>query len=319
LNDSDKRVAVVGATGVVGGQLIALIGERNFPHKDLKLFASDTGHSVEMSEKQLPVDGLSDPSELADFDIAFLAVPQSCASEICRANPGPLLIDLSAATRGPSNLPMVAPGLTSREQVVSLKEKIVEVPHPCAQAIAIILDALRPQPGFAAALLQLSASSLGKSQVDALFKQSADLLSAKFSSEEDEPQIAFNLFSDEWSKNLAAVLPLQIQKLGMKLPALAISAMHAPVFHGTILSVLLQGALEESRDQLRKAPGVLLVEDEESPGIIDAVGQEALMITIDRAEAGLAVSCAFDNARRAALSALWIAECLAPQGKQAMN
>ena len=119
----EPRVAVVGATGAVGNQLIELIAARGFPLSELKLFATEAGatQTVDAAGEQRLVDALESPADFRGFDIAFLAIPAPRAAEIIAARPGPLLIDLSAASRPPSDVPMVAPGLTSREAIAQLR------------------------------------------------------------------------------------------------------------------------------------------------------------------------------------------------------
>ncbi len=119
------RVALVGAAGTVGSQIAELIAQRDFSYAELQSFGStitpDTDDR-ETAEDSASMSELNAPSDLAVFDLAFLAVPPYEAEAIVAAAPGPILIDLSAANRLPSPLsPLVAPGLTSREQIGELK------------------------------------------------------------------------------------------------------------------------------------------------------------------------------------------------------
>src|SRR5438132_1402039 len=139
------RVAVVGATGIVGKQIVELIGERGFGIEPA-LFCSESGggEAIDFGDSESTADPLSDISDLASFDLAFLAVPASAARDIVRARPGPILIDLSAATRVPSTPPLSAPGLTSREAIIRDKQGLYDVPHPVSVALATIIGALKP-------------------------------------------------------------------------------------------------------------------------------------------------------------------------------
>ena len=116
------RVAIVGATGTVGRQLLELMDERAFPYAELKLFSSEKhfGESIETGGQTRPVAVLSDPSELADSDVAFVAMPRVGAEQIIRANPGPIIVDLTAAMLAPAAAAFVAPGFTARDQVRAL-------------------------------------------------------------------------------------------------------------------------------------------------------------------------------------------------------
>jgi aspartate-semialdehyde dehydrogenase len=136
LASHDARIALVGATGTVGSQIAELIGERDFPYSELKPFARDSSaRVVEAGERSLPVARFNGPQDLSAFDIAFLAIQRSAAAEIIEAQPGPVLIDLSAATVIPDDAAaMVAPGLIARERIAQLGQaKLFAVPHPTAQ------------------------------------------------------------------------------------------------------------------------------------------------------------------------------------------
>ena len=134
----ELRIALVGATGVVGGQLADLIAERNFPRSELKLFASETGaaETVAVGDEDQPVSELGGPADLAGFDVAFLAVSPGVAADIIRAHPGPILIDVSAAARPVSGVLLAAPGMVSRERIAAVAPgEVVAIPHPSAYAL----------------------------------------------------------------------------------------------------------------------------------------------------------------------------------------
>jgi len=89
----EPRVAVVGATGVVGNQIVDLIGARGFQLGELKLFATEAGsaQTLDAGGKEQLVEPLATPDALRNFDLAFLAIPGPAASEIITAAPGPIL------------------------------------------------------------------------------------------------------------------------------------------------------------------------------------------------------------------------------------
>jgi aspartate-semialdehyde dehydrogenase len=313
----DARIALVGATGTVGSQLTELIGERNFPYAELKLFAHDAaGRMVETGERSLPVAQMHGAQELSAFDIAFLAIPPNAAAEIIEARPGPVLIDLSAATVAPHHrVAMVAPGLTARERIAQFaRGQTIAVPHPAAQLIATMLQVLRSD-GFAAGSIMLSASAAGHQGVSDLFQQSADLLNARLDLD-DEPQVAFNVFSPRSARELARAFAAQIQVLGVDSSRLALDIVRVPAFHGSAITLFLPGceASAEWPQQLRSAPGLIVVANDEASGFVDAVGQEGAITRISFDSAGATIWCVFDAARLAALTALWIAEALSESG-----
>src|SRR5438270_4716762 len=118
----ELRIAVIGATGAVGGQIVELLGERG-PAATVTLFASENSaaETVESGDRRLSVKALGEHSDLNEYELCFLAVPRSCAQDIVRAASRPIMIDLSAAQRSHADTPIVAPGLTAREHVPALR------------------------------------------------------------------------------------------------------------------------------------------------------------------------------------------------------
>jgi aspartate-semialdehyde dehydrogenase len=308
-------VAVVGATGAVGNQLVELLETRAFPKGDLRLFAmsSDNASTIEIEEAEFEVEQFSDAEELRGFDLAFLAIPERAANEIIASRPGPLLIDLSGAMRLPSGQPIVSPGLTERERLNQLRGKMVfETPHPAAHSLATILRALGLQSGFAAATLLMGASAGGRDRITKTAEESADLLSGSLDLEETEYQRAFNIVTTEADRRVSEVVRAQCAALLGNAPTLSLQVLTAPILHGSVLSIQVPPVTEAASyaERLRTAPGILFLEDTRPVSVVDALGQEAIVVKLDRQPGGTALFAAFDNARLAALIAIWIAENL---------
>lgn len=324
LAGAPPRLAIVGATGAVGGELSELLGGRGFPHSEITLFASEhgAGEEIEIAGRNLRVVELEDPSRLADADVAFLAVPRAVAEEIVRADPGPLLIDLSSAGRTPASAPMVAPGPWSRERVAALRgRRLFAVPHPAASVAANLIAALGLPGDLLGATLLLGASAWGEGHVRHVIRQSVDLLNARLSLEEGEAQQAFNTTVDRPSHDaLGLALAAQTQALLNRSCRLTFQIVEIPILHGAGL-VLHVGEVqtEQWRERLRQAPSILLRDDREALSTQDAVGQEAVLVSACMSSGALALWCTFDNARQAALTALWIAECLVPALGESVN
>ncbi|HEX4210820.1 MAG TPA: hypothetical protein VHY56_10530 [Candidatus Binataceae bacterium] len=310
------RVAVVGATGTVGGQLADLIGEREFPFAELKLFASEAGSSetIENEGRRYPVTQLNTSSDLANFDLAFLALPEERALELIEEHPGPILIDLSAGSRSPGRAPILAPGVVTREHVQKLKaNKVFAVPNPAAQVIATILRAIGAEDGFAGATYLAGASTMGRERVTDLFNQSADLLNARLDVDDGSIQTAFNLFIPEQGAGLADAITAQAMALLGGHARLAVQVVQVPAFHGSAVALSLSDAdpaVREWPGKLRAAPGVLLIEGDDPAGFVDAIGQEATIVRMRPGNGGGVIWAVFDSARMAAFAALWIAESL---------
>ena len=312
------RVAVVGASGLVGDQIVDLLSERNFPFAELFLFASQAGRSAEVTEGEIPINELADPADLDVFDIVFIAVPPGVADDIARYRPKGLTVDLSSAGQLPSNRPIVAPGLTSRDQVASLTTGIVGIAHPAAAAIATLLSTLGAEN--ATATIQASASWSGHDHLAELVDQTAALLNTRLELDEEERQLAFNIYTEAADAALASALSAQVGRL-VKSSELPIQIFRTPVFHGTIITLHIPGTFDTAAasESLRAAPGVLLIEQDDFPGVMDVAGDESLLVRVGASPAGLSLWCLLDNVRRAALSAVWVAECRLPSGRSAMN
>jgi aspartate-semialdehyde dehydrogenase len=317
----DLKLAIVGATGTVGARLVELIDERRFPYAELKLFASadSAPQRVEVGGDELPVDAFTSPGDLAGFDVAFLALPEHSAAEIIKsvsaASSGPLLIDLSPAARSISRAPLVAPGLTPREEIARLAAGgIFALPHPVAYVLATLLKALDARAEFVAATAILGASHGGRERLASLITQSANLMNAQLNVGEGEIQLAFNVFVDPREAQTAAELGRQAASLLGYKPSLALLIAQAPTLHGTALALSARLDCDLARRKLREAPGVLLVEDEgpQFRGVVDAVGEDAILVRVLERPPGVALWCLFDSARLAVLPALWIAENLRP-------
>jgi aspartate-semialdehyde dehydrogenase len=313
----EPRVAVVGATGAVGNQLVELIAERGFRTSALRLFAREAGEerTIEAGDVEQHVEVLENAGALAGFDVAFLAVPHERAAEIISARPGPLLIDLSAAGRAPSaDIPIFSPGLSPRESLVAARGRgVFGIPHPAAHVLASLLNAIAPGAAYAAATAMLGASASGKSVIARAVDQTTDLLSARLDLEEDETQRGFNLFMREHERAMADVIEAQTDSLLRKRANLMLQVVTVPILYGVAITIgvaLSEADSAAALDRIRGAPGLLLVEEDEPLGVIDAIGQDAIFVQAAAGPSGLALWCAFDNARIAALSALWIAETL---------
>jgi aspartate-semialdehyde dehydrogenase len=316
-------MAIVGATGAVGGRLLELIDERAVPCTELRLYSSEehSGESIESGESVRRVDVLTDASELSDLDVVFMAVQRADADTLVRDTAGPIVIDLSAAALAPSNVPFVAPGFVTREQVRDFSRfKLFHIPHPAALALATIIGALGEIP-FCAATLMLGASTIGHGAISRLVEESADLLNGKLALEEEDRQAAFNAGLLPGGAELEKTLLAQVAKLTAKTLPLALQCVQIPILHGSAicLSLANSAGADEWRASLRAAPGILLVENEEPATVVDAIEQEALLLSVNTGPNGTSIWCVFDNARRAALAALWIAECLVADAAEKLN
>lgn len=326
------NIALIGATGSAGEALVELLEEREFPVKDLHLLASSesAGQSLSFRGRQLRVRSL-DGFDFAQVQLAFFAA----GGEVTRAwhervtAAGCSLIDLSAAL--PLELaPCVLPEQGFEGLPVLAAPWRISAPTPSAVACALVLTALRPvlEPRQLQLTAMLAISTLGRSGVQELARQTAELLNARpLEPKGVDRQIAFNLLAQvgavdecghaELEKRLAA----ELQQL-LRLPGLPVSATCAlaPVFFGDSLALTVQAdtAVDVCAvlHELGAAPGIELIEAGDYPTAVgDAVGQD--LVYVGRVRNGVSdprrlnLWIASDNVRKgAALNAVQIAELL---------
>ncbi|QMV61346.1 aspartate-semialdehyde dehydrogenase [Pseudomonas berkeleyensis] len=326
------NIALIGATGSVGEALVELLEEREFPVKELHLLASSesAGQSLSFRGRQVRVRSL-DAFDFSQVQLAFFAagseVTKACHERALAA--GCSLIDMSAALPL-AQAPCVLPEL-GREGLPVLKAPFqVSAPTPSAVACALVLTALRPvvQPHQLQLTAMLSMSTLGRSGVQELARQTAELLNGRpLEPKGVDRQVAFNLLAQvggvdeqghaELEKRLAAELPQLLE-----LPDLSVSATCAlvPVFFGDSLALSVQCDspvdVTAAQQALEAATGIELVEAGDYPTAVgDAVGQD--QVYVGRVRAGVSdprqlnLWIASDNVRKgAALNAVQIAELL---------
>ncbi|WP_017938379.1 aspartate-semialdehyde dehydrogenase [Zestomonas thermotolerans] len=325
-------IAVVGATGTVGENLVQLLEEREFPVSDLHLLASreSVGQSLAFRGKNLRVRAVDD-FDFTQVRLVFFAAAEAitCEQAPRALAAGCSLIDLSGALPA-EQAPRVVPeanagvlaGLSAPYQLSS--------PSSAATALAVALSPLRDLLRLRRINVTacLAVSTLGREGVNELGRQTTQLLNMRpLEPQVFDRQIAFNLLGRVGSSDADGHtsserrLAAEIREV-LGLPDLKVSAtcVQAPVFYGDSLSVSLE--LEEALDlpavrtALEEAPGVELVEEDDYPTAVgDAVGQDAVYVgrlrsgLTDDAELNLWITS--DNARKgSALNAVQLGELL---------
>ncbi len=327
------KVAVVGATGVVGRELVALLAERGFPLEELRLLASErsVGEALEFGDEERRVERLEGRA-LAGLDLALLcageAVSRAWAPAALAA--GALVVDTSAAFRLAPEVPLVAPELNPEALEDLGPGRLVACPDGAALAASLALAPLARAAGLRRVVVVacLSASHAGRGGLAELDQQTRDLFNFRPARVERFPhQVAFNClprcgpFEADGATALERGLADEVRRL-LELPGLplGVSMVQVPVFsaHGLALHLEPGRPLspEEARELLGRAPGLRLVDspaEERYPLATEAVGQDEVLVGRVRADAGgLALWATVDNARRgAALNVLQIAERLA--------
>ena len=326
------NIAVIGATSNVGEALVELLEEREFPVKDLHLLASSesAGQSLSFRGRQVRVRSL-DAFDFTQVQLAFFVA----GSDVTRSHhervvaAGCSVIDLSAAF-SLEQAPCVLPELGAAGLPALTKPWCVSAPTPSAVACALVLATLRPvlRPQQLQVTAMLSISTLGRSGVQELARQTAELLNGRpLEPNTVDRQIAFNLLAqvgevdDQGHAQLEKRLAAEIQQL-LSLPELPVAATCAlvPVFFGDSLAlgVYADSDVDISAvlQLLEVALGIELVEAGDYPTAVgDAVGQD--QVYVGRVRRGVSdprqlnLWIASDNVRKgAALNAVQIAELL---------
>jgi aspartate-semialdehyde dehydrogenase len=278
---STNTIAVVGATGLVGKQLLASLWQHDVEPDDVRLLASERseGTEADYAEETLPVERPTADS-YRGVKAAILAAPPEVAKaqalEAQRA--GAWAIDLSGAFRLDTQVPLVAPGVNDGVLDRPFPGRVVALASPAAQALTLALEPLRAAFGLAVvdATVLLSASAKGAAGVDRLSTQTAALLNAKEPDVDVFPhRLAFNVVPGvgDFENGLSAAerqLLVEVARIwggapGTSAPALTATALYVPTFHGTTLIVtahLERAADVEAVRAALKASSVLKVLDE---------------------------------------------------------
>jgi len=331
------RVAVVGATGLVGDTMINVLEERKFPVSDLYALASNRslGKHVSFNGKQLPVE------DLASFDFSradiglFSAGGEISAEYAPRAvAAGCTVIDNTSHFRYQDDIPLVVPEVNAHAIALYRTRGIIANPNCSTIQMVVALKPIYDAVGIErinVATYQ-SVSGAGREALEELAAQSASLLSGR---PVDAPrlvakQIAFNCvpqidrFEDNGYTKEEMKMVWETQKI-MEDPTIRVNAtaVRVPVFYGHSEAVHIETrrriTAEQARLLLRKAPGVVVI-DERKPGgyptaVTEAANHDTVYVGRIREdmshERGLDLWIVADNIRKgAATNSVQIAEIL---------
>jgi aspartate-semialdehyde dehydrogenase len=333
---SGYRVAVVGATGNVGREILNILAERQFPLAEVAAVASarSTGDIIDFGDsgKELKVKNL-DHFDFTGWDIALFAA----GSDVSRihapraAEAGCTVIDNSSLYRMDPDVPLIVPEVNP-EAISGYRAKNIIANPNCSTAQMVV--ALKPLHDVAkinrvVVATYQSVSGAGKAGMDELFEQSRNI----FVGDSNQPvkftkQIAFNViphidsFLDDGSTKEEWKMVVETKKILDPKVKVTATCVRVPVFVGHSESINLEFEREisaqEAQDILREAPGVMLIDKREDGGYVtpvECVGDGATFISRVRedstVENGLNIWCVSDNLRKgAALNAVQIAELL---------
>jgi len=330
------RVAVVGATGNVGREILNILAERQFPLDEVAAVASarSTGDVIEFgdTDETLTVKNL-EHFDFSGWDMALFA-GGSAVSKIYvpkAADSGCTVIDNSSLFRMDPDVPLIVPEVNAEAIAGYRKKNIIANPNCSTAQLVVALKPLHDAAKIKRVVVATyqSVSGSGKAAMDELFNQSRNI----FVGDSNEPavypkQIAFNVipqagdFLDDGTTTEEWKLVVETKKILD--PAIKVSAtcVRVPVFVGHSEAVNIEFEREISAKQaqsiLREAPGVMLVDKREAGGYVtpvECVGDYATFVSRVREDStvdnGLSLWVVSDNLRKgAALNAVQIAELL---------
>ena len=330
------KVAVVGATGNVGREMLDILAERAFPADEVIPLASrrSLGQEVSYGDRELKVKAL-DHYDFSDVDICLMsagsAVSKEWSPKIAAA--GAVVIDNSSCWRYDSDVPLIVPEVNADAVAGFRRKGIIANPNCSTAQLVVALKPLHDKAKIKRVVIATyqSVSGAGKDAMDELFSQTkavftvGDITPTKF-----PKRIAFNVipqidtFMEDGFTREEWKMVVETKKiLDPKIKVVA-TCVRVPVFigHSEAVNVEFQEPItaEEAQDILRNAPGCIVIDKREPGGYVtphEAAGEDATYISRIREDPtvdnGLVFWCVSDNLRKgAALNAIQIAEGCRP-------
>ncbi|MDB5523469.1 MAG: aspartate-semialdehyde dehydrogenase [Rhizobium sp.] len=332
------KVAIVGATGNVGREMLNILAERDFPADEVVALASSRSLNTEVSfgDRILKVKNL-DNYDFSGTDICLMsaggAVSLKYSPKI--AQQGCVVIDNSSAYRYESDVPLIVPEVNPDAISGFTKRNIIANPNCSTAQLVVALKPLHDYAKIKRVVISTyqSVSGAGKDGMDELFNQTrAVFVADPIESKKFTKRIAFNVIphidtfmEDGYTKEEWKVLA-ETKKILDPSIRVTCTAVRVPVFIGHSESVNIEFEREitadEARDILREAPGCLVIDKHENGGYMtpyECAGEDATYISRIREDAtvenGLNIWVVSDNLRKgAALNAIQIAELLVNRG-----
>ena len=328
------KVAVVGATGNVGREMLAILAERGFDADEVVALASRRSMGVEVSygNRTLKVKA-TEHYDFTDTDLCLMSAGSAISKEWSPkiAAKGCVVIDNSSCWRYDPDVPLVVPEVNA-DAIAGFKKKNIIANPNCSTTQLVV--ALKPLHDCAivkrvVVATYQSVSGAGKEGMDELFAQTrAIFVSDSPEGNKFPKRIAFNVipeidvFMEDGSTKEEWKMVQETKKILDPKIEVTATCVRVPVFigHSEAVNVEFEKAIsaDQAREILRAAPGVLVVDKREPGGYVtpfEAVGEDATYVSRIREDKtvkhGLSFWCVADNLRKgAALNTVQIAEIL---------
>ena len=329
------RVAVVGATGNVGREMLNILAEREFPIDEIVALASrkSLGTEISFGDRTLKTLDL-DTFDFAGWDIALFAIGSEATKKYAptAAKAGCVVIDNSSLYRYDPDVPLIVPEVNPDAITGYSRKNIVANPNCSTAQMVVALKPLHDRARIRRVVVSTyqSVSGSGKEAMDELWNQTRGIFvpGKEVAPSVYPKQIAFNVipqidtFMEDGFTREEWKMVAETKKILDPAIKVVATCVRVPVFvgHSEAVNVEFEDPLDEdeAREILREAPGVLVVDKRETGGYVtpvECVGDYATFVSRIRTdptvENGLVLWVVSDNLRKgAALNAVQIAELL---------
>jgi aspartate-semialdehyde dehydrogenase len=329
------RVAVAGATGNVGREMLNILAERAFPVDEIAALASrrSLGSECSFGDRTLKTLDL-DTFDFKGWDIALFAIGSEATRKYApaAARAGCVVIDNSSLYRYDPEVPLIVPEVNPDAIEGYARKNVIANPNCSTAQMVVALKPLHDRARVKRVVVSTyqSVSGKGKAAMDELWNQTKGLYvpGQEVEPKEFQKQIAFNViphidvFMEDGSTKEEWKMVAETKKIVDPKIKVVATCVRVPVFvgHAEAVAVEFEDPLDEdeAREILRESPGVLVVDKREDGGYVtpvECVGDYATFVSRIRTdptvENGLMLWVVSDNLRKgAALNAVQIAELL---------
>lgn len=332
------RVAVVGATGNVGREMLNILEEVNFPVDKIHAIASRKSIGVEVSfgEKIIKCEDV-EQFDFSTVDVVLMSVSGTFSKEWAPkiGAAGPIVIDNSSAWRMDPDVPLIVPEVNPDDVAYASKKNIIANPNCSTAQLVVALKPLHDRARIKRVVVSTyqSVSGAGKEGMDELWDQTKGVFVLGAPEPKKFPkQIAFNVipfigaFNEDGYTDEEAKMWNETHKMIDPSIALTVTCVRVPVMvgHSEAVNIEFHDPLDEdeARDLLRESPGLIVIDQRNDKGYItpkEAQGEFPVFVSRIRkdptVENGLNLWVVADNLRKgAALNAVQIAELLHERG-----
>ena len=332
------RVAVVGATGNVGREMLNILEEVNVPVEKIHAIASrkSIGVEVNFGDRIVKCEDIAQ-FDFARVDLVLMSVSGTFSKEWSPkiAAAGPMVIDNSSAFRMDPDVPLIVPEVNPDDVAWANRKNIIANPNCSTAQLVVALKPLHDRARIKRVVVSTyqSVSGAGKVGMDELFDQTKNVFVLGATPPKTFPkQIAFNVipfigaFEDDGYTDEEHKMWRETHKILDADIALTVTCVRVPVMvgHSEAVNIEFHEPLDEdeARDILREAPGLVVIDKREDTGYMtpkEAQGEFPVFVSRIRNDPtvahGLNIWVVADNLRKgAALNAVQIAELLHARG-----